>query len=237
MAGLGLWVKNANIVPSYFLMAVDCSFELQGESLRLLPQRAIYWPARDALLLADLHLGKAGHFRRNGVAVSGLVMQQDLAQLQALLAQWTPSQVIFLGDLFHSQYNREWEAFVALMEAYPGQARLVRGNHDILRQEHYRAANLELIAGHLDLGPFRLIHAVPTELPPGTPYYLAGHVHPGVQLLGAGRQRLRLPCFYFGSRHGLLPAFGQFTGLYCLEPRESDRVFAVVEDQVLPVSG
>lgn len=216
-------------------MAHPPSIDLLGEELLLLPQRALYWPARKTLLLADLHLGKAGHFRKNGVAVSGLVMQQDLLQLQKLLEQWQPDQVIFLGDLFHSQYNREWEPFAERMQAYAGEAILVRGNHDILRAEHYATAGLAVVNGHLDLGPFRLIHEVPTEPEPETPYLLAGHVHPGVWLQGGGRQRLRLPCFFFGEKHGLLPAFGQFTGLYCLEPRESDRVFVVVEDQVVAV--
>lgn len=211
------------------------SIHLHGEELLLLPERAIYWPAQQALLLADLHLGKAGHFRKNGVAISGMVMQQDLLQIQGLLDRWQPRRVFFLGDLFHSHYNREWDRFATAMQAYPGEATLVRGNHDILREEHYAAAGLTLVKGHLDLGPFRLIHEAPTEAEADAPYLLAGHVHPGVWLLGSGRQRLRLPCFFFGEHYALLPAFGQFTGLYCLEPSQDDRVYVVVEDQVLSV--
>ena len=43
--------------------------ELFGEKLDLLPQKAIYYPQHKTLLAADLHLGKAGHFRNAGIAV------------------------------------------------------------------------------------------------------------------------------------------------------------------------
>ena len=44
-------------------------------------------------------------------------------------------------------------------------------------------------------------------------YVLAGHLHPGAPLVGRGRMRERLPCFWLGHRCGVLPAFGDFTGL------------------------
>lgn len=207
----------------------------QGETLYLLPERAIFWPREKALLLADPHLGKAAHFRRHGVPVSGEVMQRDLAILSRLVDQWQPEELIFLGDLFHSGYNQEWERFCQWMADFPGQGILVRGNHDILRLSHYEAARLTLVEGWLDRGPFRLIHALPEPCGPEDPYCLAGHVHPGVALNGAGRQRLKLPCFHFGDKGALLPAFGQFTGLYLIRPQETDQVFVVVEDQVLTV--
>ena len=67
-------------------------------------------------------------------------------------------------------------------------------------------------------------------------YTLAGHVHPGVVMRGPGRQRLKLPCFTFGPRVGVLPAFGGFTGTAAGAPRSGDRVFAVADGEVLEVS-
>ncbi len=209
--------------------------ECQGETLYLLPERAIYWPSQQALLLADPHLGKAAHFRRNGVPVSGEVMQRDLATLGRLVANWQPAELIFLGDLFHSHYNQEWERFCHWMADFAGQGILIRGNHDILGRRHYESARLEVVEGYLDRGPFRLIHELPAAGDPHDPYCLAGHVHPGVALNGAGRQRLKLPCFHFGAYGALLPAFGQFTGLYLIRPQAADQVFVVVEDRVLAV--
>ena len=73
------------------------------------------------------------------------------------------------------------------------------------------------------------------EVIPAEKYNLAGHIHPCVRLRGAGRQRLRLPCFYFGDRQGILPAFGTFTGLGDVEVQNGDRVFVIADDRVVEV--
>jgi metallophosphoesterase superfamily enzyme len=85
----------------------------------------------------------------------------------------------------------------------------------------------------MTLSPFALLHH-PGKIP-GL-YSLAGHLHPGIRLTGAGRQRLKLPCFWLGKEVGVLPAFGDFTGLAMVEPAENDRVFVVTPDSVLPIT-
>ncbi|MEO1450115.1 MAG: metallophosphoesterase, partial [Bacteroidota bacterium] len=92
-------------------MAEQMEIELAGEHLILLGEKALYWPERRALLMADLHLGKAGHFRKHGVPVSGAVMQQDLDRMTTLIAAFEVSELIMLGDLFHSYHNQEVEQF------------------------------------------------------------------------------------------------------------------------------
>jgi hypothetical protein len=42
-----------------------------------------------------------------------------------------------------------------------------------------------------------------------------------------------LPAFVFGTRVGLLPAFGSFTGGAAVEPDPEDRVYVVADDEVL----
>ncbi|HEX2225031.1 MAG TPA: DEAD/DEAH box helicase, partial [Thermoanaerobaculia bacterium] len=66
-------------------------------------------------------------------------------------------------------------------------------------------------------------------------YALAGHLHPGVIVEGLGRQRERLPCFLFGPRSGLLPAFGDFTGSARVRPKRGDRLYALAGDEVVPI--
>jgi hypothetical protein len=46
---------------------------------------------------------------------------------------------------------------------------------------------------------------------------------------------LRLPCFHFGAHCGVLPAFGDFTGMHVVRPEAGDRVFVVAEHGVQPV--
>ena len=67
-------------------------------------------------------------------------------------------------------------------------------------------------------------------------YALAGHIHPAVRLSERGGQSLRLPCFWFGPRVGVLPSFGAFTGSAVVRPRAGDQVFVVADDQVIRVA-
>jgi metallophosphoesterase superfamily enzyme len=78
--------------------------------------------------------------------------------------------------------------------------------------------------------PFLLTHHPVEEL--NGSYNLAGHMHPGVQLVGKGRQAETLPCFYFGVTQGFIPAFGMFTGLARLRPRKEDQVYVIAGQRV-----
>jgi hypothetical protein len=48
--------------------------------------------------------------------------------------------------------------------------------------------------------------------------------------------RERLPCFWFARGYGVLPAFGEFTGLADIAAEPGDRVVAVAEGSLVEVS-
>ena len=62
------------------------------------------------------------------------------------------------------------------------------------------------------------------------------YVHPGVRLQGQGRQRLKVPCFFYRPNQLILPAFGVFTGLHIMQPSTEDQVYALGEKHVLAIS-
>jgi metallophosphoesterase superfamily enzyme len=82
------------------------------------------------------------------------------------------------------------------------------------------------------MAPFALVHE-PAPVRGG--YALAGHIHPAVRLAERGGQSLRLPCFWFGPRGGVLPSFGAFTGSALVRPRAGDQVFVVADGEVIGV--
>lgn len=197
-------------------------------------EKAIWWPKHQWLLVADLHLGKANHFRKSGIPVPRQTNDKNLDRLIFLIQHHCPHKVVFLGDLFHSRYNSEWEAVGQVISAFPETAfELVAGNHDILEEHQYRRHHITIHKKNLLVEPFLLSHEPLETAFKG--YNLAGHIHPAVRLAGSGRQHLRLPCFYFGKRSGILPAFGEFTGTYTLKPVRGDQVFVVVEGRVVAV--
>lgn len=210
------------------------SFHLQDEELLLLPQKAIFWKRKKALLLADTHFGKVTHFRKSGIAIPGRAAYRNMIIMEYLIKEFEPLEVIFLGDLFHSEMNTEWLIFKEVLKNYPQTCfRLVQGNHDILHELSYTGNRFELHTEALEMGPFRFTHE-PQEC--SGLYNLAGHIHPGVRLIGTGRQSMRLPCFWFGKNAGILPAFGQFTGLHLLKPTADDRVFVISGEEVMQMN-
>ncbi len=204
---------------------------IAGQKITLSSEKAIYWEQQNALIVSDLHLGKAGHFRKAGLAVPSNIHLGDLARLGNLIAKYQPKQVIFLGDLFHSEYNIDWDYFCKWVLLYNKiDFILVKGNHDILYKTDYLNAGL-VLTDEILLDNFSLTHEKIN-----TAYYnLSGHIHPSVRLIGNARQGLNLPCFYFSDGFGYLPAFGVFTGFVSITPKKKDHVFVVAEDNVLKI--
>lgn len=209
-------------------------YHFQGQTWRLSAQRAIFWEEEKALILSDLHLGKTAHFRKAGIAVPASIEQEDLFRLQRLISRYRPLQVIIVGDMFHSSANNDVQYFKLWRQQFGHiRFRLVKGNHDILAEQLYQQLDVEVL-DTLAIGGIGFMHE-PCEVDNGNDYTFSGHLHPGFALAGAGKQRLRLPCFYFGKNCGILPAFGRFTGLATLQAEEGEAVFVIAEQRIFPV--
>ena len=168
---------------------------IAGEDLELHPYRAIWWAADATLFMADLHIGKAAHFRKEGIQIPTAVIDLNLQRFAALLDHYQPKSVYILGDLFHSDANHEWHLFIDLLSAYPAiDFHLVVGNHDNLKDLGQHSHPMTIHKKDFDLGPFCLCHHPRKEFS-GEKYYLSGHLHPGVKLKGIGKQNLKLACF------------------------------------------
>jgi len=204
-----------------------------GALLRLLPERAVYLPQHHTLLVADAHIGKAQSFRRLGVPVPGGTTAATLARLSQAVVATGAQRVVFLGDLLHSAHARAaatLQAFADWRTAHAGLAlTLVRGNHDDHAGDPPPAWAVHCVDGPLPLGPLALAHH---PAPLAGAYVLAGHLHPAAIVADRGPGRLRLPCFHFGPAVGVLPAFGDFTGMHVMPRGPGDRVVVIAEDSL-----
>ena len=203
---------------------------INGNHFVLLPQRAIYWKEQSALILSDLHLGKAMHFRKAGIAVPHGVMNENLINLTNLIDKYEPAKLIIVGDMFHSVHNNEVSVFDIWRSQFTKpDILLVKGNHDILGAASYRNMDIEVF-DVLDLDGFAFAHEC---LENDSRFCFSGHIHPGIRVDGAGRQSIKLPCFHFTKSACTLPAFGTFTGYVMIRPKEEDKVFAILEKEVI----
>ncbi|MFK0313800.1 ligase-associated DNA damage response endonuclease PdeM [Pseudomonas sp. NPDC090233] len=204
-----------------------------GQTLWLLPDRALYWPARRALVVADVHIGKAASYRALHQPVPRGTTDATLQRLDALLAACDCDQLIILGDFLHARTARA-PATMARLKAWRDRHDrlsivLVRGNHDRHAGDPPTQLDIEVVDEPWILPPFALQHE--PDIHPEFPV-LSGHVHPTFILRGRARQRLRLPCFVMAPQVSLLPAFGEFTGGWNVEPRPGDCIYLAGADQV-----
>ncbi len=208
------------------------SIFVEGTNFLLHPYKAIYWSDEDTLIVSDLHLGKVHHFRNAGIYVPLNAAMDNYERLSSILIEFKPEKLLILGDLFHSTLNQDWQTFSELRHTFEQiDFDLVLGNHDIIDPKLFERNNMT-VHQEISMGPFLFTHH-PTEC---ESYNLAGHIHPGVRLIGESKQSLRLPCFFFGKDKGLLPAFGTFTGISLIKPKSEDQVFVVSEDQIARVN-
>ena len=62
-------------------MAVLLSHIVSGEHFILSNERTLFWESERTLIIADLHVGKTGHFRKAGIGVPAGVYKDDLHRL------------------------------------------------------------------------------------------------------------------------------------------------------------
>jgi DNA ligase-associated metallophosphoesterase len=201
------------------------ALRVEGETVLLLAQKALYWPREKMLVVADIHFGKAASFRAQGVPVPHGTTTQNLAALDALMAQHEVAHIMFLGDFLHARAAHAGTTVAAMLAwrlRHPALAlTLVRGNHDRHAGDPAAALAIEMVDEPYSVAPFWFCHH-PGLATAG--YALAGHVHPTF-LLATRFDALRLPCFVVGPQRMILPSFGAFTGGFPITPEAGDAVY------------
>lgn len=209
--------------------------ELCGETLELHADRALYWPRRRTLIVADVHLGKGAAFRRAGIAVPSGDTRRDLERLDVLIAMFAPERLLVLGDLFHAplQQSENWFGDVDAFRARHASLALevLRGNHDRALHRVPPGWRIDWHEGARHEPPFVFAHE-PSDDSRG--YGMAGHLHP-VLKMRSSMDRLRMPVFWLRERHAVLPSFGGFTGGYGITRQTGERIYAVGPDGVMEI--
>ena len=188
--------------------------QLLGNQLELLPSRAVWWPARRMLIVADVHLGKDQVFRRYGVAIPDGVLHAEFKALDEAIEQTRAERLLVLGDWVHAPPS-EGDAWPNEVLAWRNRHQqltidLVLGNHDRALSGWLQRWNIGEIEHQRVLDGLTLSHAIDAENDDAAAG-ISGHWHPAARLR-SGRESLRLPAFALRDQHLILPSFGRFTG-------------------------
>jgi uncharacterized protein len=177
-----------------------------GHDWQLLADHALFWPKRQALIVADLHFEKASWFALSGQYLPPFDSVATLSRLTTLVKQHDAQELWCLGDNFHddagpARLSEEARILLAQLAAAT-QIIWITGNHDdgaqFIGESHIEATVDGVVLRH---------EARPGELRPE----LSGHFHPKVKVQTAVRHITR-PCFVHSGNHLILPAFGALTG-------------------------
>ncbi|GAA4712524.1 ligase-associated DNA damage response endonuclease PdeM [Sphingomonas lutea] len=183
-------------------------FSFAGETFAATPEGALFWPAREALLVADLHLEKASWFARFGQFLPPYDSQATLTALTQEVARTGAKRIYCLGDSFHDRFG---------CDRLPAQARemllhltsatdwtWIVGNHDPGFADHCGGS----LAEEVEVGGIVLRHEAVRDDPRPE---MSGHFHPKLRLQVRGR-RVSRRCFVMSPTKVILPAFGSLTG-------------------------
>lgn len=203
------------------------SIQLLRQTWQALPQKALYWMEQNALLLSDLHLGRAAHLRKHGYALNESAHLADLQNIESLINQRNLKTVYVLGDLFHSHTLGDQSSIAALIHSSSAQWILIKGNHDVFDNEVYFTIGFSEVHVELEIDKHFLLKHEPSESDLSQFFCISGHLHPGYRIHGKAKQSITLPCFYFGEKQIILPAMGMLTGLYRLKKKAKNEVFVV----------
>jgi DNA ligase-associated metallophosphoesterase len=206
-------------------------FSFGGRALCALGEGAVFWPARRALLVADLHLEKASWFAGRGQMLPPYDSIATLSDLTALVAATAAAEVWCLGDSFHDSAgcDRLPEQAQALLRALTATTRWtwITGNHDRLLVDRCGG---EVVEEAIVDGLVLRHEADPRD---GRPE-LSGHFHPKLRVRVRGKLVSRRAFVATGTKL-ILPAYGSLTGGLDVDHPEIVRAVGGRAEALVPV--
>ena len=208
----------------------DVSFLFAGETLHPLPCGALFWPARSALLVADLHLEKGSSFARQGWLLPPHDSLDTLQKLADAVRTTGASQIIALGDSFHDA---------------GGPGRLPPAAHDLLAGLIHVTDWLWIVGNHdgasgaelggralpeLQLGGITFRHEAERHRAGAE---ISGHYHPKVLVQLRTGRRISRRCIALTSDRLVLPAYGAYAGGLFLDDPALVRALGARPDALL----
>ena len=211
------------------------TLSIRGAQLQLLPEKAAYLPTVEALLVSDVHLGKAETFQKLGIPVPNQVNEATLERLKQARDRTQARQLFILGDLFHAKAGMVDEIFdnwLRFLNDTQLEAHLILGNHDRPLLGSLSQLSVTCHTQPIQIHNWVLSHEPLTAT---NDINICGHIHPCVRL-GGKQDRLRLPCFYWEStaQRLTLPSFGDFTGGHDVPISSTTIAYIVAENTVIP---
>lgn len=195
-----------------------------GNKLIMDASGALVWPAKNMLVVSDLHFEKASFLGSFANPIPHYDSHKTLQKLTDVIGYYSPNHVMCLGDSFHD--HNAWQRLsdcertemISLVEAQ-SQWTWILGNHDPDLPNELPGDKL----AELCLGNLLFLH----EPSPDKPENIAqvfGHFHPKMTKTLA-RHRMTGRCFMHDQARMILPSFGAYTGGLSIDDKAFEGIF------------
>jgi DNA ligase-associated metallophosphoesterase len=207
-----------------------------GHDFIALPQAALFWPARQALLVADLHFEKASWFARLGQMLPPYDSAATLDAIELVVAMTGAREIWCLGDSFHDSAGAARLSTQARDRIRSLTAALdwtwVTGNHDIGLDGHSEQGMGGRIVAEAQVDGVILRHEADCD---DVRPEISGHFHPKFRMSLRGRHVSRR-CFVRSAAKLVMPAFGVLTGGLDASHREIRKAVGARAEALVPVA-
>lgn len=167
---------------------------------------ALFWPAENTLVIADLHLEKGSYYASSGNPIPLYDTFDTLKKLERLINVYQPHTMISLGDNIHDinafvRMSSENHSLLSSLIKSVEQWIWILGNHDqktlpLQREQIY-------FYNHYVLTNITFSHELSAE----APFQIVGHYHPKSTV-----QSMSGKCFLKNESKIIMPSFGSYTG-------------------------
>jgi DNA ligase-associated metallophosphoesterase len=181
------------------MRVLSSSQVLVAENVLLDGRLALFHESQRWLAVADLHFGYELSQRAAGSLFPLWGMQSIQTRLEELLSDYTPAQLLLLGDLVHDRAGAE--ELLVLVERLKKSCDviLIAGNHD----RHMK--DVDLVDEWQNDG-FHFHHGHCASEERGC-IQIIGHHHPAAVVRDGAGLRLKLPAFVQQKNCWIMPAF------------------------------
>lgn len=211
------------------------------------PYPALYIDRLDAVVISDLHLGLEELMADAGTYMPKVQLDEIRDDLDAILTETDPDQVIICGDLKHefseTSYSEreEVQELIEFLRSRVDTIRLVQGNHDnylIYPVEDYDSVELAdyfVLDGICFMHGHEILENLDVQ---NADMVIMGHEHPALALEDDAGVTEKIDCFLYGAMDDgrdlvVLPAFSHLSdGTPVNRSTDRDLLSPVLQKQV-----
>ena len=173
--------------------------------VRVTNDRCLILEKEHTLVIGDLHLGYEKALEDEGVYIPRMNTDSIRDSLNRIISKYEPETIVLLGDIKHDFRRAKYEGkeeVRGIIDLILGAADVivVKGNHDNYLQNIIADYGLEAV-DYVDIGGYRLEHG---HVDSGVRPVIIGHEHPSVRIPGALSGGLKVQCFLYARRDGVI---------------------------------